>query len=177
MSVVVQFLYWLVNDMDVINLIRYTHASRKGYLKALSELPWDEVIRDRGASFLSIKDIFLHALDMEDRLINYVIQDKAEKWVPEEHVKFTDMDRIEKRVNDVEKKANSNLASLTKYDFDRKVEIPRRQGPSIQMRIEDVIIQVAVENISHMGELITLMWQLDKQPPFLSWANFLEQNT
>jgi len=45
------------------------------------------------------------------------------------------------------------------------------------MRVEDVLLQVAIENISHMGELIALLWQFDKEPPFLQWRDFIEQKS
>jgi len=63
-------------NMDSIRLIQYTHAIRRKYLKILGELPWDEVVKDRGASFPSIRDIFLHALDAEDLFINHIVQAK-----------------------------------------------------------------------------------------------------
>jgi hypothetical protein len=44
------------------------------------------------------------------------------------------------------------------------------------MRVADVLITLAIEDIAHMGELIALMWQFDKQPPFLSWSDFIEKN-
>lgn len=160
--------------MDAAKLIRYTHAARRRYLKTLSELPWDEVVKDKGASFSSIRDIFLHALDVEDRMINYVIPGKYEQWVQQDYGKFTDVRSIEKRVDEVERKVEDYLASLTQRELDRKVTLPWRREPPLIMRIEDVLVHIAIETASHMGELIAILWQIDKQPPFLSWSGFLE---
>ena len=49
-------------SMDAVKLIHYVHTVRESYLRALNELPWDEVIKDRGASFPSLRDIFTYAL-------------------------------------------------------------------------------------------------------------------
>lgn len=163
--------------MVAVELIRYVHTARKRYLKALSELPWDDVVKDRGASFPSIRDIFLHALDQEDRLINYIIPGNAERWVSEEPSKFLNMRMIEERVDKAEKKVDGYLANLAERELNRKVEVPRRQGPPIQMRIEDILIQVATENIYHLGEMEAIFYQLDKQAPFINWSVFLEQGT
>lgn len=165
--------------MDAIRLIRYTHAARRRYLKTLGELPWDEVVKDRGASFSSIRDIFLHSLDMEDMVINYVIPGKYEEFSPpilrKDYGKFIDVGSVEKRVNEVEEKVDAYLSSLTQRELDMKRKLPWRKDLPIILRIEDILVFVAIENISHMGELIAVLWQMDKQPPFLSWANFLHQ--
>lgn len=162
--------------MDAAKLIQYTHRARRRYLKALGELPWDEVVIDRGASFLSMKDIFLHALGIEDMFINYVIPGKPEKWIPYDFSKFLNMQSIERLEDDVEKKTDEYLVKLTEKELNRKVMLPWRKD--IQFRIEDILLQIAFEDASHLGELIALMWQFDKQPPYLNWAAFLiEQGT
>ena len=162
-------------SLDSIRLMHYVHAARKRYLKTLNELPWDEIIKDRGASFPSIRDILLHSLDVEDRLINYVIADKAETWVSEDFGKFSTMSEIQQRIEKVDKKVEIYLAKLSKTELERKISLPWRRDHLMVLTVEDVLVQVAIENISHLGELIALMWQFDKQPPFLSWSTFLEQ--
>jgi uncharacterized damage-inducible protein DinB len=162
-------------EVEATKLIEYTHAARRRYLETLKELPWEEVVRDRGASFPSLRDIFLHALNAEDLLVNYIIPGIYEKWATPDTGKFTDMSRVEQRVDEVEKQVNMFLASLTEGELNRKVTLPWRKDPPIVLRIEDVLINTAIEDASHMGELIALMWQFDRQPPFLSWSTFLEQ--
>lgn len=152
--------------MDAVKLVRYTHAARRRYLKTLSELPWDDVVKDRGASFPSIRDIFLHVLNAEDRFINYVILGKSEKWASQDYGKFTNIRQIEERVDEVEKKVDAYLATLTERELNRKVAIPWRKEPPLLLRVEDILVNTAVEDASHMGELIAIMWQLDKQPPY-----------
>lgn len=161
--------------MDVTKLIYYVHASRRRYLQAVGELPWEEVIKDRGASFSSIRDILIHSLDMEDRMINFVAIDKSQEWAQSVFETFTDLKSIEKHVNEVEGKVGVFLNELNQQELDREVSVPRRTGSPLVMKIEDLLVQVAIENIAHMGELIAIMWQIDKQPPFISWSSFLEQ--
>ena len=163
--------------MDVTGLIRYTHASRRRYLKTLSELPWHEIVKDQGASFSSIRNIILHSLHFEDRLVNYVIPSKSEQLTQQDYEKYGDLHSIEKRVDEVEKKVNAYLVSLTQSELDRKVTVPQRRGPAIIMRVEDILVNIAIELISHMGELIAILWRIDKRPPFLSWSRFLEEST
>jgi uncharacterized damage-inducible protein DinB len=167
--------------LDASELIRYTHIARGRYFKTLNELPWSEVVKDRGASFPSIRDIFLHTVDMEDSTINRTILGiPSELDVHGPWEKFTDITSIEKRTNVVEEKTNAYLTNLMQSELDRKIKIPRRIGPlslrARELRVEDVLVQLAIENISHFGELIAILWQIDKQPPFLSWSGFLDHN-
>ncbi|MFH0897723.1 MAG: DinB family protein [Candidatus Bathyarchaeota archaeon] len=162
--------------MNVVKLIQYTHAARRRYLKAFGELSWDEVVKDRGASYPSVRDIFLHALDVEDRFINYIIPGKTEKWASQDYGKFTNTRQIEERMDEVEKKVDEYLATLTEHELNRKIAIPWRKDPPLHLRAEDMLVNIVIEDASHMGELIALMWQFDKQPPFLGWSSFIEQN-
>lgn len=160
--------------MDASELIRYTHSARGRYLKTLNELTWSEVVKDRGASFPSIRDIFLHTVDMEDRMINYTIHGIPSELGHGTYEKFIDIISIEKRTNEVEGKTKVYLANLTQSELDRKIKVPRRMDVPLLLRVEDVLVQLAIENISHLGELIAILWQIDKQPPFLSWSSFLD---
>jgi uncharacterized damage-inducible protein DinB len=84
------------------------------------------------------------------------------------------MREIEERVDDVEKNVEAYLKTLTERELDRKVALPWR--PSSLFRVNDVLITVAIEDTYHVGELMALMWQFDKEPPFLSYSAFVEQN-
>jgi uncharacterized damage-inducible protein DinB len=160
--------------MDGKKAIKFSHAVRHNYLKKLAELPWNEIVKDRGASFPSIRDIFLHAVNAEDLLVNHVVQDKQVESPPKDYSEFVDMHQIEARVNEVEKKADAYLKTLTQQELERKVSMPWRK--SVLLKVNDVLITLAFEDIYHMGELNALMWQSDIEPPWLSWAAFVEQN-
>ena len=161
--------------MDAVKLIRYTHVARHRYLKTIQDLRWEEVVEDRGTSFPSIKDIFMHTLDMEDRLVNYVIPGRAEQWAQQGWEKFNDLKSMVERVDEVEKKVDAYVEGITEQELKRKVHLPRRNNPPVIMTVEDVFLQVTIEAASHMGEFIAIMWQMDVQPPYLNWASFLEQ--
>ena len=160
-------------------MVRYVHTVRKMYLQALNELPWDEVIKDRQASFSSLRDIFVHALGVENRIINYVIQGKFpgyEKWDKIVDLKkLSNIDIIMEYVDEVEKKVEAYLENLTKLELDRKVPVPRRTTPTYLLRVEDNLIYVSTENIYHFGEMEAIFYQMGKQPPFLDWSNFIQK--
>jgi hypothetical protein len=55
-------------------------------------LPWEEVTKkNRGASFDSLRNVLLHTIDSEDRLVNYAIAGRTKDWVSRSPEEFSDM--------------------------------------------------------------------------------------
>jgi len=136
-------------------------------------------VKSRGASFDCLRDILLHTIDAEDRLVNYVIPGRTKDWAlrrarlvlsPDE---FPDMDSIRRRAREVESEAKAHLAILKPEELERKVEIQRMGMPSVLVRVEDVLVHAALENIHHYGELIALLWQIDVEPSHMGWIGYL----
>jgi uncharacterized damage-inducible protein DinB len=164
-----------VGCVDSKNLFEYSQALRNRYLEQLAKLPWEEVVKSRGGSFDSLRDILLHTVDAEDRLINYVIPGRTENWSSRSPDEFHDMNSISKRARGVESETKAYVAKLSPSELETKVEMPRRGMPSISVRVEDVLVHVALENIHHFGELIALLWQIDVEPPHMGWIGYLQR--
>ena len=113
-------------------------------------------------------------MDAEDRLINFIIPGRTKDWVSMSMDDFRDMDSIRKRAKEVERKSKNYMAKLDSAELERKVEMPR-MGGSISVRVEDVIVHAALENIHHFGELIALLWQMDLDPAHMGWLAFLQK--
>ncbi|MGA3289977.1 MAG: DinB family protein [Candidatus Bathyarchaeia archaeon] len=63
--------------MQVTDLVRYNHVVRGLYLDAMAKLPWSEVVKPKGLSFDSMRNVFLHLTLVEDRWINYLIPEQS----------------------------------------------------------------------------------------------------
>jgi uncharacterized damage-inducible protein DinB len=161
--------------VDSKNLLEYSQTVRNRYLDILSTLPWAEVVKSRGGSFDSMRNIFLHTLDAEDRMINYVIPGRLKAWVSRNHDEFKDVDSIRKRAKDVESRTKNFVGKMSPADLERKVEVSRMGMPPVQVRVEDILIHVALENVHHFGELIALLWQIDVEPPHMGWIAYLQK--
>jgi uncharacterized damage-inducible protein DinB len=155
-------------------IFEYSQSVRNRYLEKLATLPCEEVTKSRGASFDSMRNIMLHTIDVEDRLINYVIPGRTKDWIARSPDEFHDMDSIKKRAEETESKTRAYLANLTPAELERKVEFPRPGVAPIMVRVEDVLIHGALENIHHFGELIALLWQMDVEPPHMGWIGYLQ---
>jgi len=122
-----------------------------------------------------LRNILLHTIDAKDRYVNYVIPGRTEDWISRNPDDFRDADSIRKRAREVESKAKAYLANMKPDDLERKVEVPRAGMPSVSVRVEDVLVHAALENIHHFGELIALLWQIDVEPPHMGWIGYLQR--
>lgn len=58
--------------VDVVDLLNYNEVVRHRYFEALTKLPWKELIRNREASFHSIRSIFVHVLGATDYWLDFL---------------------------------------------------------------------------------------------------------
>jgi uncharacterized damage-inducible protein DinB len=160
--------------MDIVELVRYNHAVRRLYLLALSALPWCDVVKPRGASFDSMRNIFLHLIFVEDRWINYILPGRFEEWITPPFDDFVDFDALERYVRRVHRHTNDYLAKLTPEDLRREVVIPWGDTPDTRITVDTVLGQLVVEDLYHYGELTALLWQMDVEVPYLAWWRYVK---
>jgi uncharacterized damage-inducible protein DinB len=161
--------------MDTRKLFEYSQALRNRYLEQIASLPWAKAVESRGASFDCLRDILLHTIDAEDRLVNYVITGRAIDWTSRNPDEFQDMDSVRKRAREVETTTRAYVENMKPEELEKKVELPRRDLPSLSVPVEDILVHAALENIHHFGELIALLWQTDVEPSHLGWIGYLQR--
>jgi uncharacterized damage-inducible protein DinB len=155
-------------------MLEYSQYLRHSYLDTFSKLPWDEFVKNRGASFDSLRNIFLHCVDVLDFLANHLIQGDTERI----KVKFDDYDNLEKireYVDRVESDANEYLSKIAPVELLMKIERKFSDGTVIQVSVEDMLIELFQEETHHRGEFIALLWQMDIEPPHLGWGRYLNK--
>ena len=159
---------------NAVKLLEYNQELRYRYLDKLSELPWEEVVKDRGASFPSLRDIYLHCIICVDGIVNNILQ-----GVPSfPRINYDDYESIEKirqYVDQVESEANKYLSKITPEELSRKIERKRRDGSSNRATVEDYLIHLFQEEIHHIGELIALLWQMGVSPPHIGWLQYINK--
>jgi uncharacterized damage-inducible protein DinB len=159
--------------MNVVKLLEYSQFLRHRYLETISKLPWEEVIKDRGASFPSLKDIYVHIVFVLDAYINYALQGNPHYPVVN-YSEYDDIDKVRKYLEQVESKANVYLNKITPEELSRVIERKQKDGSSILIPVEDLLIDLFQEEAHHRGELIALLWQMDVAPPHASFIKFLQ---
>ncbi len=160
--------------INTVKLLEYNQELRHRYLDKLSELSWEEVVKDRGASFSSLRDIYLHCILCVDGYVNNILQ--GDLSFP--RINYDDYDSIEKireYVEQVESKANEYLSKVTPEELSRKIERKRRDKPATLITVEDYLIHLFQEETHHIGELIALLWQIDVRPPHMGWIQYINK--
>jgi len=160
--------------MNVIKLLEYSQFLRHSYFDTFSKLPWDEFVKVRDASFDSLRDIFLHCVEVLDRYVIHRIQGNAE--LP--RINFDDYDSIDKvktYLDQVESDVNRYLSKVSPEELSREVALKFKDGTTVQITVEDMLIHLFQEEIHHMGEFIALLWQMEIEPPHMGWAKYINK--
>lgn len=165
------------SKIDELRLIRawtdWNTKSRSEYLEAILRLPPQQRTKDRGASWGSIQDIFLHVLEDYVWWFEMVPQGRLEDA---NAVKF-----VGKRMSDAELRAlnrrvdglvRSLIDPLKQSDLGRMYVVSGTvDGKPYRMKLSlaDVIWHMLEEELQHRGELNALFWQMGIDPPTRAW--------
>ncbi len=158
--------------MKTLKLLEYSQFLRHKYLEILSKLPWEEVVKDRGASFPSLRDIYLHMVFVVDAYINYILQGNP-NYPSLNYNEYDSIEKITKYLKQVESKANAYLSKVTPEELARNVEGKKKDGSTFLIAVEDMLLDLFQEETHHRGELIALFWQIDVAPPHKSFIKFV----
>lgn len=158
--------------MDVRDLIRYNHSVRRLYFETLAKLPWSEVVRSRGASFDSMRNIFLHLTIVEDRWINYIIPGRFKDWIDPSFDEFKNFDALKEFMLRVEEKTEDYLSRIAPEELSIEIVIPWGDTPDTRISIETALTHMVVEDLLHYGELSDLLWQMDMEAPYLAFWRY-----
>ncbi|XHH09596.1 MAG: DinB family protein [Candidatus Bathyarchaeia archaeon] len=161
--------------MDIKDLIRYSHSVRRLYLDSFAKLPWSEVVKPRGASFESMRNVFLHLTLVEDRWINYAIPGRISLWVDPVFDDFKDMESLIKYSKMVEEKTKSFLQNLSPQDLIFEVKVPWGEKPYVRLKVEDLLAHMVLEDMIHYGELSALLWQMGQEAPYKAYWRYKHQ--
>ncbi|MCI4340265.1 MAG: DinB family protein [Thermoplasmata archaeon] len=146
---------------------RYNSRVRRNYLEALLRLPKAERLKDRGASYPSLQEIFVHTLDGIRWWLDAVRHDQVAQYEPRKAPAMTPKQLREEAVK-TERLALTYLNSLAESDLAADMVCHfDNDGKSIEARfpVADVLWHVVEEELQHRGELNALLWQMDVEPP------------
>jgi uncharacterized damage-inducible protein DinB len=158
--------------MKTLQLLEYSQFLRHKYLETLSKLPWEDLVKDRNASFPSLRDIYLHIVFVLDVYINYILQGKP-NYPSVNYNEYDSIEKITKYLEEVEFKANAYLSKVTPEELAKKVGRKQKDGSTILVPVEDLLLDFFQEETHHRGELLALLWQMDVAPPHMGFAQYL----
>jgi uncharacterized damage-inducible protein DinB len=153
--------------VEVRELLEYNDKVRHRYFEALSKLPWNEFVKDKGASWSSMRNIFVHTLEATDYWLDFLRQEKAR--VQKKYDEYRAFEDVKAYMEHVEARMHGYLDSLPTDGLEREFMVTNDVNETVEITAEDVLIHVFEEEIHHRGELIALLWQIDVAPPSMGW--------
>jgi len=157
-----------MTEVDAIRtFLRFNARVRRRYLRAILDLPPEERLRDRGASYPSLQEIYVHTLDGLRAWLEFAPQDRFEEAEPLPAREMTEAELLAETER-LETVAATFADGLTEADLTREMvfHFPS-EGGRVEGRfpIGDILWHVVEEELQHRGELNALLWQMGIDPP------------
>jgi uncharacterized damage-inducible protein DinB len=152
-----------------------TFVRRKYFEKIFKELPEEERYKDRGASFPSLVDIFVHVIDGYRYWLYYMINGKLNEYYSLRG-KIKRTDEVEKEMQNLEKLIKDFFDKLSEEDLEKVVTYSYKNR-KYQPKIKAILLHLIEEELQHRGELNALLWQQDIEPPITEYHEWLEEKS
>lgn len=153
--------------VSIIELLKYNEEVRHRYFETLAGLPWEEMVRNREASFESLRNIFIHTVRCTDYWLDFLL--KEHRRTQGSYDKYVSIRQIRDYMVHVEKRMKNYIDTLRPDDLEKKYMREVSPGVSIEVTAEDVLIHLFEEEVHHRGEIIALLWQMGIEPPPMGW--------
>lgn len=157
-----------MTELDAIRtFFQYNARVRRHYLSALLAISPEERLKDRGASYPSLQEIFVHVLDGINWWLKFVPEDRAGAATLLPARTLTSAELTD-QVARTERLAADFMDTLDETSLTREMICHfSENGKTTESRfpIGDVLWHVVEEELQHRGELNALMWQMDVDPP------------
>jgi uncharacterized damage-inducible protein DinB len=149
------------NELQLIrDIYHHNSKARKEYVRKIWRLSPQERARDRGASFPSLVDIYMHILD-DHRFwfLKVYARTPFEEYPLGARYTLADATRETRRVDRL---VAGVLRDLTPKDLDRKILHPVDRE---YVTVRTMLVNLIKGELQHEGELNALLWQSDVDPP------------
>ena len=153
--------------VNVRNLLEYNAEVRHRYLAALAKLPWDEFVKNREASWHSLRNIFIHTMGAIDHWLDFLQNEKL--CTNRKFDDYKSMVDVQAYMEHVEGRMRKYLDLVPPDGLVEKYRLTNDIGEDIEVTAEDILIHVFEEEVHHRGELIALLWQINIEPPLMGW--------
>jgi uncharacterized damage-inducible protein DinB len=157
-----------VTELETVRrFYRLNSRMRRKYLSTLVALPQEERLKDRGASYGSLQEIYVHVLDGLRWWFEFVPENRAEDASTYPAREMTPYQLVAE-TNTVDRIVFDFLDKLVEDDLGREIALHYvENGKAVDMRFptSDLVWHMVEEELQHRGELNALLWQLGIEPP------------
>ena len=155
--------------VEIKRLLEYNREIRHRYFDTLARLPWEELTKNREASWHSLRNIFIHTLGATEHWLD-VLENK-QKTKHRGFDEYTNIEDIRGYMQGVEDRMQKYLDGLSQSGLEKKFNVRDDEGKDVGPTAEDILIHVFEEEVHHRGELIGLLWQMGIEPPLMGWMS------
>jgi uncharacterized damage-inducible protein DinB len=155
----------MTSELDLIQrLYAYNSRVRAKYLTAIWQLPPRERYRNRGASFPSLVDIFLHVLDAYRVWFDEVYaRGTTPDWYPL-GARYT-LAEARREMRAIDRRVLRVVGSLRPGDLNRRLPLPKAWRPRTHIELRVLLVHMIEEELQHRGEMNALLWKAGRTPP------------
>jgi len=143
-------------------LYLYNSRVRQKYLTAIWKLPPRQRYRNRGASFPSLVDIYMHVLDAY-RWWFLSVYGRGKTFDEYPLGQRYSKSEAQKETAAVDRLISKTLREIGPRGLTRRVSWRGRR--SFEVSVRTMLIHMVEEELQHRGEMNALLWQLDVDPP------------
>ena len=153
------------SELELIQRVyAYNSQVRTKYLTAIWKLSPRERYRDRGASFPSLVDIFMHVLDAYRLWFDEVYaRGTTPDWYPL-GVRYT-LAEARGELRAIDGRVLRIVGSLRPRDLGRRIPLPKAWRPRKYIQLRVLLVHMIEEELQHRGEMNALLWQAGRNPP------------
>jgi uncharacterized damage-inducible protein DinB len=166
---------WCLILLSYQDLFDYFKKEREGLVHIFETMSEEEFIKNRGLSFDSIKDVFVHTVIVEDNWPHYRAAGLGESTQKVED--FRNLQEIMKYITEVDTKTTRLFNTITSNDLKKRVKRPLPDGKEIVYPLDDVLYHIPIEIIHHYGEIFAEFWKTNINAPYYSYLAYSKEKT
>ncbi len=133
----------------------------------------EEFTKNRGLSFDSIKDVFVHTVIVEDNWLHYRAAGLGESAQKVED--FRNLKEIMEYLIKVDTKTTRLFNTMTLNDLKKGVKRVQPDGKEIVYPLGDVLYHIPIEVIHHYGEIFAEFWKININAPYYSYLAYAQE--
>ncbi|MGB6679780.1 MAG: DinB family protein [Candidatus Bathyarchaeia archaeon] len=156
------------------DLFDYFKKEREGLVHIFETMSEEEFTKNRGLSFDSIKDVFVHTVIVEDNWLHYRAAGLGESTQKVED--FRNLQEIMEYITEVDTKTTKLFNTITSNDLKKGVKRVPPDGKEIVYQLGDVLYHIPIEIIHHYGEIFAELWKINNNAPYYSYLDYTGKN-
>lgn len=158
------------------DMFDYFKKARIKLMETFENMSNEEFTKNRGLSFESIKDVFIHTVMVEDNWLHYRYAGLG-AGTDRKFQDFKNLKDVKKYLAEVDVKTTKLFAKITDKDFRKPVIRPLPDGSREVYELEHVLYHVPIEIIYHYGEIFAELWKMNVNAPYYSFLAYSKERT